>query len=60
MTHTSTIYVVLFKGIPEVAFYNRSGLAAYLEKADTSLKKVLEDMENNPMAEWEVCSVEVK
>jgi hypothetical protein len=54
------VYVVLFKWIPEVAFYREKDLAAYLRKEGTSLKKVREDMENNPMAEWEVRTVEVR
>ena len=48
------IHVVPFKGIQEVAFYNSDGLAAYLKKEGTSLEKALEDMENNPMPDWEV------
>jgi len=54
------IHVVLFKGIPELAFYNQDNLAAYLKKEGTSLEKVREDMENNPMTDWEVYEVEVR
>ena len=54
------IHVVLFKGIPEVAFLKRDDLAAYLKKESTSLEKVLEDMENNPMPEWEVYNIDVE
>ena len=54
------IHVVLFKGIPDVAFYNRDDLATYLKKHGTSLEKVLEEMGNNPMPEWEVHCVEMK
>lgn len=46
------IHVVLFTGIPEVAFYRRDVLAAYLMKEGTSLEMVREDMENNPMPIW--------
>ena len=52
------IHVVLFKGIPEVAFYKRDDLAAYLKNEGTSLEKVREDMGNNPMPEWEVHGIE--
>ena len=54
------IQIVCFKGIPQVAFHSRDDLVAYLEKEDTSFEKVLEDMENNPMPNWEVYCVEVK
>lgn len=54
------IHIVLFKGIPEVAFYEEKGVAAYLRREGTSLEKVHEDMENNPMPSWEVYTVEVK
>ena len=43
------IHIVLFKGIPEVAFYEEKGVIAYLRKEGTSLEKVHEDMGNNPM-----------
>jgi hypothetical protein len=55
-----TIYVASFKGIPEVAFYKEKELETYLKKEGTSFKKVQEDMENNPMAEWEVHEIEVR
>jgi len=54
-----SIYVLLFKGIPDAAFYDSGGLAAYLAKHGKTHKQVLEDMENNPMPEWEVYGVEV-
>ena len=54
------VHVVLFKGIPDVAFRNLDDLAVYLKQYGTSLETVLEDMENNPMPAWEVYSVEVK
>ncbi len=44
------IYVVLFKGIPYVAFHKEKDLAAYLDVHDTTLEKVREDM-NKPMPE---------
>lgn len=53
------IHVVSFKGIPEVAFYSNDDLMAYLKKEGTSLEKALEDMENNPMPDWEVYTIEV-
>ena len=37
------IHVLSFKGIPEVVFYERDDLAAYLRKEGTSLEKVRED-----------------
>jgi hypothetical protein len=54
------IYVVLFKGIPEMAFYEEKGVIAYLRKEGKFLKKVHEDMENNPIPNWEVYTVEGK
>lgn len=54
------IHVVSFKGVPEVAFYKEKDLAVYLKKEGTSLKKVRYDMENNPMPEWEVHTVEIR
>ena len=54
-----TIHVVLFKGIPDAAFYEEKDLAAYLAKQGKTHTQVLEDMENNPMPEWEVYGVEV-
>ena len=53
-------HVLSFKGIPEVGFYSRDDLVAYLKKEGKSLGKVHEDMENNPIPEWEVCIVEYR
>jgi hypothetical protein len=52
------IHVVLFKGIPEVAFYKEKDLATYLKKEGTSLEKVREDMESNTMVDWEAHEIE--
>ena len=54
------IHILSFKGIPEVAFYKEKDLAAYLKEQGTSLREVREDMEANPMPNWEVYCVEVK
>ena len=54
-----SIYIVLFKGIPDAAFYDSKELAAYLAKQGRTHAQVLEDMENNPMPDWEVYGVEV-
>jgi hypothetical protein len=55
-----TVYVVLFKGIPGAAFYSEKDLDAYLGREGISVKEVREDMENNPMPNWEIYTVEVK
>ncbi len=54
------IHVLSFKGIPEVGFYKRDDLAAYLKKEGMSLEKVREDMKLNPTPEWEVHSIDVE
>ena len=54
------IHIVLFKGIPEVAFYEEKEVAAYLRNEGTSLEKVREDMEANPIPEWEVYNIEME
>ena len=54
------IHVVLFKGIPDAAFYEEKGLPAYLRKHGTSIDRVSADMENNPLPDWEVYAVELK
>ncbi len=54
------IHVLSFKGIPEVGFFRRDELAAYLKKEGMSLEKVRVDMENNLNPDLEVYSVEVK
>lgn len=54
------IHVVSFKGIAEVAFRDRDDLAAYLREQDTNLEKVREDMEANPVSEWDIHAVDLK
>ncbi len=55
-----TIHVVLFKGIPEVAFYKEQDLDVYLKREGTSLRKVRADMESNPVPSWEVHTIGAK
>ena len=43
-----------------VAFFKREDLSAYLNKEGTSLEKVCEEMEHNPMPEWEMHAIQLK
>jgi hypothetical protein len=54
------IHVVLFEGIPQVAFYSRNGLRSYLKREGTSLRKIGEYIRNGQIPDWEVHTIEVK
>ena len=54
------IHVVLFKGVPDVAFCCDKDLTAFLREYGTTWEKFLADMKDNPTPEWEVHTIQVR
>ena len=54
------IHVISYVGIPDVAFYHEKDVKAYLRKYGKSIKRVREDMQDNPVPDWALHTIEVK
>lgn len=53
------IWVVSFKGIPETAMFHLKDVEKYLQRKETSLKKVQEEMDKIATPEWEVTRIDI-